>query len=153
MLSRTGEYALRAVLFLADDRQEEWISVDRIAEGLGVPRNYLSKTLHILAREGILASSRGPHGGFRLAVPAERLPLLQVVSPFESLGERRTCLLGRPRCSDRNPCPAHARWKRVADEVTRFFGETTVGDLLADPGTATAMEDVVARSETPRGAR
>lgn len=132
MLSRTGEYALRAVLFLADDREEEWTSVDRIAEALQVPRNYLSKTLHALTREGILASSRGPRGGFRLAVPPERLLLLQVVSPFESLGERRTCLLGRPRCSDRNPCPAHARWKAVAEEVADFFCGTTVKELLED---------------------
>ena len=64
MLSRTAEYALRAVLFLAD--RGEPTNVDLIAERLGVPRNYLSKTLHRLAREGVLTSTRGQGGGFRL---------------------------------------------------------------------------------------
>ena len=57
MLSRTAEYALRAVLFLADSGEPA--NVERIAERLRVPRNYLSKTLHRLAREGVLASTRG----------------------------------------------------------------------------------------------
>ncbi len=52
MLSHTAEYALRAVLFLAD--RGEPASVDEIAKQLQVPRNYLSKTLHRLA-EGVLA--------------------------------------------------------------------------------------------------
>jgi Rrf2 family protein len=59
MLSRTAEYALRAVLFLAD--RGEPTNVDLIAQRLDVPRNYLSKILHRLARDGVLSStlSRG----------------------------------------------------------------------------------------------
>lgn len=132
MLSQTGEYALRAVLFLADNRDQGWIPVDRIAEALKVPRNYLSKTLHVLAREGILVSSRGPHGGFRLASDPEDLRLLDVVDPFETLERRATCLLGRPQCNDLDPCPAHERWKAVAGRVASFFSETTVAQLLGE---------------------
>lgn len=130
MLSRTAEYALRAVLYLADNAGDAPITVDGIAESLGVPRNYLSKTLHLLARQGVLSSSRGPRGGFVLAVPADRLTLYEVVEPFQELGERRTCLLGRPVCSDRDPCPAHHRWKEVAERLADFFRETTVAELI-----------------------
>jgi Rrf2 family protein len=128
MLSRTAEYALRAVLFLAD--RGEPTNVDLIAERLGVPRNYLSKTLHRLAREGVLTSTRGQGGGFRLALPPDRLPLLRVVEPFDPISGERRCLLGRPQCSDANPCPAHHQWKSVSERVAEFFRERTVGDLL-----------------------
>ena len=97
---------------------------------LGIPANYLGKILHALAREGILESSRGKHGGFRLAVPPEQISLLQIVSLFDSLGEKPRCLLGRMECSSEHPCAAHGRWKGVADQVTAFFNETTVSDLL-----------------------
>jgi Rrf2 family protein len=129
MLTRTAEYALRAVLFLAD--RGEPASVELIAERLGVPRNYLSKTLHRLARDGVLTSTRGQRGGFRLAVPPARLPLLRVVEPFDSITGERRCLLGRAQCSDANPCPAHHEWKAVSERVAEFFRDRTVGDLLA----------------------
>ena len=128
MLSRTAEYALRAVLFLADSGEPA--NVERIAERLRVPRNYLSKTLHRLAREGVLASTRGQRGGFRLARDPDRLPLLAVVEPFDPLRGERRCLLGRPQCSHANPCPAHAQWKTVSEQVAAFFRDKTVGDLL-----------------------
>ena len=131
MLSQTAEYALRAVLFLADQNGAEPASVDLIAERLGVPRNYLSKILHRLAREGVLRSARGKGGGFRLARPPDRLTLLRVVGPFDGMTGQRRCLLGRPQCSDRNPCPAHDQWKAVSDRVSSFFRERTVGDLIA----------------------
>lgn len=128
MLSQTAEYALRTVLFLAD--HGEPASVDRIAERLTVPRNYLSKTLHRLAREGVLQSTRGKGGGFRLAIPADRLKLLRVVEPFDAITGERRCLLGRPQCSDRNPCPAHHEWRAVSERLTAFFRDRTVADLL-----------------------
>ncbi len=70
MLSQTAEYALRTVLYLAARQGDGLFRVSEIAEELGIPQNYLSKTLHILARAGVLHSSRGKHGGFRLAKPA-----------------------------------------------------------------------------------
>lgn len=128
MLSQTAEYALRTVLFLADS--DGAARAEEIARQLGVPRNYLSKTLHRLAQEGVLQSTRGKGGGFRLAVPADRLKLLRVVEPFDDISGERRCLLGRPHCNDRNPCPAHHEWRAVSERVTAFFRDRTVGDLL-----------------------
>lgn len=135
MLSDTAEYALRAVLYIAQRHEEGPVRAEQAAEALHVPRNYLSKILHVLAKEGVLSSTRGPQGGFRLGVPAARLRLFQIVQPFDSLEPRRTCLLGRPECSDRNPCTAHERWKGISDQVAGFFRGTTVAALLeAGPG-------------------
>lgn len=130
MLSQTAEYALRAVLYLADREDAGPASVDELAERLEVPRNYLSKILHRLAREGVLVSARGKGGGFRLAGDPHGLSLLQVVGPFDTMTGERRCLLGRPQCSDRSPCPAHNQWRAVSELVSTFFRERTVGDLM-----------------------
>lgn len=132
MLSQTAEYALRAVLYLAEHADQGTVRVGEMAHALRIPQNYLSKILHRLARAGVLASTRGKTGGFQLAVAADRLRLYEIVAPFDRLDERRRCLLGRPQCSDRTACAAHSRWKDVADTVAAFFRETTVAELLSD---------------------
>lgn len=131
MLSQTSEYALRAILHLHNVGGDGPVRVDDIAEALDVPRNYLSKILHVLARKGLLNSQRGPHGGFELATSAEELPLAEVVASFEPdlLSAEERCLLGRGRCSDTDPCAAHDRWKDVAQRIRTFFRNTSVADL------------------------
>jgi Rrf2 family protein len=129
-LPRTAAYALRAVEFIAGAPAGEPVRVGEIAAALKVPRNYLSKTLHQLARAGVLHSTRGPRGGFRLAKRPARLTLAEVVGPFLP-AEGRVCVLGRAACSDSAPCPAHGRWKEVAALMRGFFARTTVADLTA----------------------
>jgi Rrf2 family iron-sulfur cluster assembly transcriptional regulator len=130
VLSQTSQYALRTVLQLASLPRGDRGSAGDLARTVGIPANYLSKTLHQLARAGVVTGTRGKHGGFVLARPAHRITLAEVVAPFQEVGER-TCLLGRPACSDSRPCPAHEQWKAVAERVAGFFSRTTIADLLA----------------------
>jgi Rrf2 family iron-sulfur cluster assembly transcriptional regulator len=132
ILSQTAVYALRATLCLAGHGPSARVRVDDIAAELAVPRNYLSKILHGLARAGVLVSSRGPGGGFELARPARELTLADVVEPFDELPEETGCLLGRTACSDRDPCAAHERWKGVSLSVKKFFRDTSIADLSRD---------------------
>jgi Rrf2 family protein len=131
MLSLTSEYALRAVIYLAQAGAVGPVKLEQVAQALDAPKNYLSKTLHQLARAGVLTSGRGPTGGFQLAAAPDRLTLAQVVAPFEPTTMLvRRCLLDHGECSDANPCVAHARWKWVAGPMREFFNETTLGELL-----------------------
>ena len=130
ILSRTSRYALRATAYLAEQTaRERPTPVAEIAQALDVPRNYLSKILHQLAQRGVLLSERGPHGGFRLAMPPAELKLIAIVEPVEPQFAQRQCLLGRPVCSDDSPCAAHEHWQEVSDAVSRFLEETSVADL------------------------
>ncbi len=129
MLSQTAEYALRAVLYLAERPHARAVRVEEISAALGIPANYLAKTLATLVRSGVLGSLRGPHGGFRLAAAPQDVPLLRVIAPFDDIGTRRHCLLGNPECSDDGACSAHGAWKQTAAQVERFFHDTTVADI------------------------
>ncbi len=134
ILSQTARYALRALVYLADEEVDDPVRVDAIAEDLDVPRNYLSsKILHALAKSGVLTSMRGPRGGFQLARPAEEVRLVDVVGEFDTLEASTTCLMGQERCADANPCAAHEGWKVVKNRVEEFLRDTTLAQLRSPP--------------------
>jgi Rrf2 family protein len=142
-LSSTAKQAIHAILCIADCADAGPVRVDEIAAVIGCPRNYLSKTLYALTRAGILRSERGPRGGFRLALPPQRITLQRVIAPFERVTETR-CLVGRPTCGDANPCPAHNRWKKVASGVEQFLGQTTIAELTqGNPRASAATRELM----------
>ena len=141
MLSRTSQYALRAVLHLAR-APDAPVSAAEVAADLDVPANYLSKILHALSRAGVVRSERGPGGGYRLARPPERTSLADVIDPFDRIGVGGRCLLGNPQCPGARPCAAHERWRRVSEPLTVFFHDTTVSELLEASGAAASPAPV-----------
>ena len=128
MISQTAEHALRAVLYLA--RQAGPTPAVEIAAALGAPSNYLSKTLHRLAKAGVVTGTRGPTGGFRLTVPPDELPLSRVIEAFDEPRGSGTCLLGGRRCNPHEPCAAHRHWTAIKDEARGALQRTMVADLL-----------------------
>jgi Rrf2 family protein len=129
VLSQTAEYALRATLFIAG-RSPDIVRIPEIAGAIHAPPRYLSKILGQLAREGILDSTRGPSGGFRLAAPHERATLASIISVFEE-PRRRRCLLGDGLCGQNPGCAVHEKWAPIAQSSADFFAHTTLGDLLS----------------------
>lgn len=132
MLSITGEYALRAMVYLARNADACPIPGPRIAEAAGVPRKYLSAILADLVRAGLLEGSRGKTGGFQLTRCPQAVSLAEVVAPFEPINaNRKSCPFGNRICSDVDPCSAHERWKEVNSAFTRFLEDTTLQDVAA----------------------
>ena len=130
MLSNTAQYALRALIYIGEESGDERVRVDEVAQALDVPRNYLSKIMHLLVKERVLDSLRGPRGGFTLARPASQITLYDIVSPFDDIEARRTCLLGRKECSDARPCAIHAHWRAAATQIAEFFRETKLSEVV-----------------------
>lgn len=130
MFSQTVEDALRAILYVAG-QQGRAVRVAQIAKQVRASRTYLAKILSQLAAEGILESTRGPNGGFRLAAAPDSLSLTRVVSVFDRpASPPRRCLLGHGICGEVPGCTAHERWAPVARTIDNFFAGTTVSDLL-----------------------
>lgn len=140
LISKTAQYAISAVLHIARETDRGGPArAGEIAETIGLPRNYLSKILHVLTRAGILTSERGPRGGFRLARPAAETVLADLLLAVDPAVLQATCLLGNPHCSDSSACAVHERWKQVREPVCSFFRETTVADLLSGSPTAWSL--------------
>src|SRR4051812_49252232 len=124
MLTKTGLHAVRAVVALAKLPEGVYAGAARVAKEIGAPQNYLGKLLQTLAREGLVESQKGLGGGFRLARDPREINLLDVVEPLEHVSRWSGCILGRPECSDVNPCAIHNRWKAVRDAYLHMLRRT-----------------------------
>lgn len=82
-ISRSAEYALIAVGYIAGNHKDGAILATRISNEYGISVEYLLKILQQLVRADVLRSKRGPHGGFFLARPAEHITLLQLVEAVD----------------------------------------------------------------------
>lgn len=131
MLSQTSEYALRAMVYLAQHEADQPISGPRIAEDLGIPQKYLSAIMSDLVREGILTSSRGKGGGFGLVRAASKIQLSEVLQPFEPIlhSDRSPCPFGNAVCNDDEPCGGHEHWKPIKEAYAQFLLNTSLGDV------------------------
>ena len=132
MFSKTAEYALRAVAAIAQVQDERPVLAREIAKQADIPNKYLSKVLNDLVRYGILSSTRGVGGGFRLRRRSSTLKLVDVIRPFDDVLAPRRCPFGKARCSDEHPCSMHDQWKPVTQAYRRFLEHTTVADIVDD---------------------
>ena len=130
MFSQTSEYAIRALSILAQYPTDQYVLVGTLATKADLPHHYLSKILQNLVRMQILESRKGSKGGFRLARPADRITLYDVVNAIENLGTTRRCLLGQAECSDERACPLHEFWVRISNDYLETLQRTSLGDLV-----------------------
>lgn len=124
MISQTAEYALRAVVFLADQSVPRTTAA--IAEATQVPAGYLSKVMQGLSKNGVVHSQRGLHGGFALVEDPTKLTVLSVVNAVDPIRRFHECPLG---LHGKNLCPLHQKLNDAAILVEETFGDTTVADL------------------------
>jgi Rrf2 family protein len=142
MISRTAEYALRAVLYLGGLPGGATASAADAATATAVPERYLARVLNTLAHARLLRSTRGAHGGFRLAREPGTLTLAEVIAPFDAVGELPRCLLRDQPCGVGHPCLAHSDWHDVAQGVHGFFRRTTIADLLKNRADLAAAQAI-----------
>ncbi len=117
--------------FIAQQPTDALVPAISMEGKVRVPANYRGKILNQLTRAGLLESTRGRTGGFKLSRPAERIRLFDVVAPFEPTQAGKTCILGRSRCQESMPCAAHERWRQLGNAREEFLRGTTVADVAA----------------------
>ena len=129
VFSQTVEYALRATIYVARQSPRA-VRIPDIARAVHAPPRYLAKILGQLARHGVIDSTRGRTGGFRISPRQARTTLAAVIAVFGE-PERRRCLLGHGVCG-RNPgCAVHDKWAPIAQTSSDFFAGTTLAALVS----------------------
>jgi Rrf2 family protein len=127
-VSRTSEYALRAVTWLAA-HPEGAFGTGHIARETQVPEGYLSKVLQQLARAGLVSSRPGRSGGFVLSRTPRRMTVLEVVSAVDPLQRITSCPL-KLKAHRHCLCPLHRRLDDAIASVQSAFAATPIADLL-----------------------
>ena len=144
MISKSAQYAVRAVVLIAAEPESNH-GAQEIAQRIGAPPNYMGKLLKQLADAGVLESSRGSGGGFRLARPASEITLYQVVDPIDKVGRWSNCFLGLAGgCSTDNPCPIHPFWKPIREHYLQMLETLTIATIPNDRGAASSTRELFA---------
>jgi len=125
------DYSLKALLLLAERYPSSVpIRVEEIAETQDIPENYLRRLLIELKRGGLVASQKGPSGGYLLAKPPSRITMADVVEivegdyvPVECLEDSST------NCPREQPCAMRDVWRDVRDTVNTILRTATLQSL------------------------
>jgi Rrf2 family protein len=135
MLSQKAKYALRALLVLTARADDEPVHVAEIAEAEQISRKFLEATLLELRKRGILASQRGPYGGYRLARPASEISFGEVIRiidgplaplPCASVTAFRLCA----DCARPHDCVIRWLMQNVRDATAGVLDNCTLADAL-----------------------
>jgi len=133
------DYSLKALLALAERYpSSEPMRVEEIAEAQGVPENYLRRLLIELKRGGLVASQKGPSGGYMLARPPARITMADVVEIIEGDYNPVDCLEdgANAPCTREQPCPMRDVWREVREAVNSVLRRTTLQMLTERRRTA-----------------
>ena len=132
MFSKACKYAIRAVLYLATHSNEtKKFGVKDVAEVLDVPKAYLAKLLQQLAKEGIIASSKGSNGGFYLADGHREAHLRDIIECIDGAAALKDCVLGLSVCSSDNPCALHHDVLKFRQNLDRTLSQRTVANVTS----------------------
>jgi Rrf2 family protein len=126
------DYSLKALLMLADRYPAtEPTRVEEIAEVQGIPENYLRRLLIELKRGGLVASQKGPSGGYMLARSPARISMADVVDIIEGGYCPVECLeeAGNSVCPRGEPCAMRDVWREVRDAVNGILRMATLQSL------------------------
>ncbi len=126
MFSKTCEYALQAILYVAKKKDTKAIGLKQIANSTDIPMHYLGKILQTLVKSKVLKSIKGPNGGFYLTKPAKDFTILQIVLLIDGQDVFDNCILGLKICSDKTQCPIHSEYK----EIKRLLSKKTIEELI-----------------------
>jgi len=136
LLSRTCEYSIQAVLYIAAHSDQETgnkIGIRTIAGALDAPVHYLGKILQTLTRHQLLSSIKGPNGGFYLDKKQRSQTPLAIVNTIDGGHVFNQCALGFRECSDSHPCPIHFAYVQYREGLRTHLAEHTIQDLAANP--------------------
>lgn len=125
-----GEYAIRAMLFLATKQFGALFQTAAIAEEGDIPKPFLRKILSTLTKAGLIESIRGIKGGVRLLKPANEISLLQIIEAIDGKLFFNKCFFEPNFCHRTNWCAVHAVWSEAQTEVKRILGGKSLEDLV-----------------------
>jgi Rrf2 family protein len=133
-ISRKIDYGLRAMIYLASIAADSVVPFREIARQMDVPEDFLAKILKTLVDEGLVKSTRGPHGGYALAKPPTEISFLEVIEAVEGPVALNVCLdEGDDACRHTSACTMVSIWKAGQDKMLDVYRQAKISDLAFKP--------------------
>jgi Rrf2 family iron-sulfur cluster assembly transcriptional regulator len=135
MLSSSCRYGIRAVIYLASQPASNGkTGIKQISKDLDLPSPFLAKILQQLAKQKILSSSKGPHGGFSLLKDPRKIALIDIVNTIDGYDTFTDCIMHNGSCEgvekEGKHCPLHQDYEKSRRELIKLFSNRTIHELV-----------------------
>lgn len=134
-LSTKGRYAVMALVDLANREAaapgQRPVTLAEIAASQQLSLSYLEQLFGKLRRAGLVASARGPGGGYRLARSAQAVPIAEIVAAVDEEIRATRCFAGGKGCMpDARRCQTHELWAELGQQIQLFLGGISLADVI-----------------------
>ncbi len=129
IIKQNTTYALHALLHMANSPADTSFTAEQLAAASGATIDFMHKIMQSLRRANLVASQRGPGGGFRLDRAPEDLPLLDVVVAVQGPLTVTDCVMGIEVCRNAATCPLQTTWAQVQQLIEKALTENTLADI------------------------
>jgi len=129
LYSKSSEYVVRALVYLALKDNTDYIMVKEISEHTEIPQPFLSKIFQDISRAKWISSKKGKNGGVKLAVNPSNLKLLDIISYFDGMQDYSRCMFGHKECGVSSKCGLHNKCSDLKNEIYDFLNSTTIADF------------------------
>jgi len=130
LYSKSAEYAIQAMIYLAEKNTSEPIMISKIAKEYNIPYQFLAKIMQILVKQRLVVATRGRKGGVNLAKDSKDIFLHQIVYAVDGQPpDKDQCVIGLDKCSDEVPCPLHDQWKPIRKQIREMLTSEPLDDL------------------------
>lgn len=127
MFSKTCEYAIKALIFIAQKtNNERKVGIRDVAEGIDSPEHFIAKILQTLSKRGFVNSSKGPNGGFYMDENTLEVTLADVVKEIDGDKILYGCGIGLKQCSETHPCPIHNDFKIIREQIVEMLEKSKI---------------------------
>lgn len=127
MFSKTCEYAIRALIFIAQKSKDgSRISIKDISSGIDSPEYFIAKILQDLSRKGFVQSAKGPNGGFYMDDANLEQSVADIVREIDGDKLFSGCGLGLKECSEDHPCTIHNDFKYIRQEIKDMLDNSKI---------------------------
>lgn len=131
LVSTRGRYALRFLVYLAQNKGKGYITTQELADEQEVSRKYAERLMASLSHGGFVSAQHGVGGGYRIAVNPEDCRVSDVLAAMDEELAPVSCLSCEPNtCPRAGKCPTLPMWKKLGKVINDFFDGITLADLM-----------------------
>jgi len=120
-----------AMLDVALHSQQNPVPLADISERQGISLSYLEQLFSKLRKAGLVASVRGPGGGYRLGEEAYSIAIGTVIAAVDESVDATKCN-GKGDCQGGSRCLTHTLWRDLSSRISDFLNNITLGELMKD---------------------
>lgn len=128
-LTSKGRYAVTAMLDVALNAQKKPVSLAEVSERQGISLSYLEQLFARLRKHGLVASVRGPGGGYRLGKEPDQISISMVIQAVDESVDATRCL-GDSNCQGGVRCLTHTLWRDLSNRISSFLNDITLAELV-----------------------